>query len=72
MIGYLLGVAMGAALMAWVRPYILSWQARQLEGLPRDIDSDIYEEAETIHNATVQIMRNSRTGEYTVGWWRNK
>ena len=53
-------------------PYILSWQASQLQGLPQDIDPDIWEEAEVITNATVQVMRNSRTGEFSIGWWRNK
>ena len=71
MIGYILGFATGVVIAIWVRPLILSWQVSQLEGLPQNVDLDLYEEAETIHNATVQVMRNCRTGEYTFGWWRN-
>ena len=72
MIPYFLGLATGALLVKLLRPYYLSWQANQLQGLPQDIDPDLYEEAETIPNATVQVMRNTRTGEYSIGWWRNK
>lgn len=32
----------------------------------------LYDEEETIQNCTVQILRNSITGETSVGWWRNK
>ena len=31
-----------------------------------------YDEEEIIPNCTVQILRNSKTGEVSVGWWRNE
>ena len=31
-----------------------------------------YDEVEEIPNCTVQILRNSATGETSVGWWRNE
>lgn len=34
------------------------------------IECNIYDEEEIIENCTVQIWRNSITGEESVGWWR--
>ena len=31
-----------------------------------------YDEEEIIENCTVQILTNSKTGEVSVGWWRNE
>lgn len=30
-----------------------------------------YDEEEIHPNCTVQIWRNSKTGEYSIGWWEN-
>lgn len=68
---YGLGVALGWVAHVIIHPYLLTWQARSLQGLPADVDKDIYEEVEVIKNATVQVLQNSRTGEYSFGWWRN-
>ena len=36
-----------------------------------DIQSvGIYDEEEIIEGCTVQILRNSVTGEVSIGWWR--
>lgn len=35
------------------------------------IAMNIFDEEEIHHNCTVQILRNSVTGEYSVGWWEN-
>ena len=32
---------------------------------------DYYDKCETIENCTVQILTNTKTGETSVGWWRN-
>lgn len=32
---------------------------------------DFFDEVETIEDCTVQILRNSKTGKESVGWWRN-
>lgn len=34
-------------------------------------DCALYDEVEVHHNCTVQVLRNSLTGEISVGWWRN-
>lgn len=35
-------------------------------------EMNLYDEEETHENCTVQILRNSITGETSVGWWENK
>lgn len=39
-------------------------------------DSDstipIYDECEVHTNCTVEILRNSKTGEISIGWWPNE
>ena len=35
------------------------------------IEINIYDEEEIHTNCTVQILRNSATGETSVGWWEN-
>ena len=36
------------------------------------IEMNIYDQEEIYHNCTVQVLRNSVTGEVSVGWWRNE
>lgn len=31
-----------------------------------------YDQEEIIPNCTVQILKNTYTGEVSVGWWRNE
>lgn len=33
------------------------------------IDTNIYDIEEIHHNCVVQVLRNSVTGEVSVGWW---
>ena len=35
------------------------------------VESNIYDEEETYYDCTVQVLRNSITGETSVGWFRN-
>ena len=37
-----------------------------------NIETNIFDECEVIENCTVEIWRNSITGEESVGWYRNK
>ena len=37
-----------------------------------DIKFEIYDEEEIIPHCTVQILRNSVTGEVSIGWWREE
>lgn len=36
-----------------------------------NVESNIYDTEEVHENCTVQILRNSVTGECSVGWWEN-
>ena len=35
------------------------------------VESNIYDEEEVYYDCTVQVLRNSITGETSVGWFRN-
>lgn len=35
------------------------------------VESNIYDEEETYYDCTVQVLRNSITGETSIGWFRN-
>lgn len=35
------------------------------------ISTNLYDEVEIHENCTVQILRNSVTGEISIGWWEN-
>ena len=41
-------------------------------GNPESIEMNIYDEVELYPNCTVQVLRNSVTGEVSVGWWKNE
>ena len=36
-----------------------------------NVQVSLYDEEEIYHNCTVQIWRNSVTGEGPIGWWKN-
>lgn len=36
------------------------------------IETNIFDEVEIYENCTVQILKNSVTGEGSVGWWINE
>lgn len=38
---------------------------------PPNKEDDVFDEEEIHENCTVQIWRNSKTGEESVGWWEN-
>lgn len=37
-----------------------------------EIETNIFDEVELYTNCSVQILRNSVTGEESVGWWINE
>lgn len=39
---------------------------------PIAVETNIYDQEEIHHGCTVQILRNSLTGEVSVGWWEEK
>ena len=36
----------------------------------KDINVPIYDEEEIYHNCTVQVWKHSKTGEVSIGWWK--
>lgn len=47
-------------------PYIVA------NGEIMSVEPNIYDQEERHENCTVQILRNSVSGEISVGWWENK
>lgn len=39
---------------------------------PITVETNIYDTEEIHHGCTVQVLRNSVTGEVSVGWWKEK
>lgn len=39
---------------------------------PITVETNIYDQEEIHHNCTVQVLKNSLTGEVSVGWWEEK
>lgn len=37
---------------------------------PLAVETNIYDQEEIHHNCAVQVLRNSVTGEVSVGWWK--
>lgn len=35
-------------------------------------EDDVFDQEEIIPNCTVQIWSNSKTGNVSIGWWRNE
>lgn len=41
------------------------------EGITR-VETNVYDQEELHTNCTVQILKNSITGETSIGWWENE
>ena len=37
-----------------------------------DVETNIFDIEEIYTNCTVQVLRNSVTGEVSIGWWENE
>ena len=46
-------------------------EIRRADGQAR-VETNMYDQEEVHPNCTVQVLRNSVTGEVSVGWWDNK
>lgn len=44
----------------------------ELEQAQETVEINIYDEEEIFPGCTVQVLRNSYTGQISVGWWRNE
>lgn len=36
------------------------------------VETNIFDEVEIHNNCTVQILKNTETGEVSIGWWDNE
>lgn len=43
-----------------------------LEEIKPKINAKIYDKETTIHGCTVQILEDTKTGEFSVGWWKEE
>ena len=41
-----------------------------IAALEQQTEINIFDQEETYHNCTVQVLTNSATGQVSVGWWR--
>lgn len=41
-----------------------------IKALEAQTEVNIYDEEETYHNCTVQVLTNTVTGQTSVGWWK--
>lgn len=37
-----------------------------------NLEVNFYDEVEEYTNCTVQVLHNSVTDEYSIGWWKNE
>ena len=44
--------------------------SRKNEDIVTDVSIALFDECEVIEGCTVEILRNSVTGDESVGWWR--
>lgn len=38
----------------------------------RRVETNVYDKEEVYEDCTVQVLTNTRTGDVSVGWWRNE
>ena len=48
-----------------------SFQLKRADSADEKVEINVFDEEEIYHNCTVQVLRNSITGETSVGWWKN-
>ncbi len=36
------------------------------------VETNIFDKEEIYENCTVQVLTNTKTGEVSVGWWKNE
>lgn len=65
----------GAAAIEKIIEYVKQLIAEENQRVERQsnykIDMDLYDEMELYPNCTVQVLHNTVTDEYSVGWWQN-
>lgn len=54
--------------------YESGYKSGYADGLKRgnSVETNIFDIEEIHYNCTVQILKNSITGEISVGWWENE
>ena len=52
---------------------LITEEERKPENMPNyEINMDLFDEQEIYHDCTVQVLHNTVTDEYSVGWWDNQ
>lgn len=77
-------IARAVEVMKWVQKFSTTDEHREAfdmaisalekqEGKgPITVETNIYDIEEIHHNCTVQVLRNSVTGDVSVGWWEER
>lgn len=66
MAGFVIGFALGAVITMIVMS-VSSESEYDAFGL---YETNIFDEEETYHGCTVQVLKNTVTGEISIGWWQ--
>ena len=72
---YILGIIVGFILSSFVFGYIYHKAKEKEEETADDIEiisTNLYNIEEVYPNCTVQVLKNSVTGEQSIGWWVNE
>lgn len=68
MIGFITGLLVGGAVGFVIAAFA---QAASEEDDMMVSELNMYDAEEIHHNCTVQVWKNSQTGETSVGWWQD-
>ncbi len=66
MIGFIVGCLVGGA-VGFVTAAVLSVGSEEDDYIT---DMNVYDDEEIHNNCTVQVWKNSATGQTSVGWWQ--
>jgi hypothetical protein len=54
------------------------WLCKLQHSVPQNYDkipiveTNLYDKRTVVENATVEILENTKTGETSIGWWKNE
>jgi hypothetical protein len=51
---------------------VLGWLYQMIQSADtvEDVEMLVFDQEEIYHNCTVQVLKNTVTGEESVGWWK--
>lgn len=62
----------GFIIAIWVVLNLIYFRLGRLIETRQTIKTNIFDEEELHNNCTVQILKNTQTGETSTGWWENE